>query len=206
MTALGAEASPYIDWGVASLALPGERTSGDLHVVHAIDGGVLVAVMDGLGHGEEAAAAARRAAETLRRHGTESVIGLVRRCHQALVGTRGVVMSLASFRATDDTVSWIGIGNVEGILLRADQRIVPPYENIVLRGGVVGYDLPPLRAAVLSIASGDTLVFATDGIRAGFLTGLKLTDSPQPLADQILAEHAKRTDDGLVLVARYRRE
>ena len=66
--------------------------------------------------------------------------------------------------------------------------------------------LPPLRAAVMSIAPGDTLVFATDGIRAGFLAGLKLTDQPQPLADHILADHAKRTDDGLVLVARYRRE
>lgn len=206
MTALSAEASPYIDWGVASLALPGERTSGDLHVVQSFEGGVLVAVMDGLGHGEEAAAAARGAADTLRRYGTESVISLVRRCHLALVGTRGVVMSVASFRVSDDTLSWIGIGNVEGILLRADQQIVPPYENIVLRGGVVGYDLPPLRAAVMSIAPGDTLVFATDGIRAGFLTGLKLTDQPQALADQVLADHAKRTDDGLVLVARYRRE
>jgi len=167
---------------------------------------VLVAVVDGLGHGEEAALAARRAGDALAGHEHESVISLVRRCHEACRGTRGVVLSLASFDPGEDTLSWIGVGNVEGILLRADRQAAPPQETIVLRGGVVGYELPLLRASVLSIAPGDTLILATDGIRQGFLSGLDPAGSPQRLADQILEHHAKRTDDGLVFVARYRKE
>jgi hypothetical protein len=71
-----------------------------------------------------------------------------------------------------------------------------------LRGGVVGYQLPALRASVRPISPGDLLVFATDGIRAEFAQGLVLGDPPQQIADGILARHLKGNDDALVLVAR----
>ena len=47
-----------IDTGVATLPLPGEPESGDLSLVKRIGSGTLVAVVDGLGHGQEAASAA----------------------------------------------------------------------------------------------------------------------------------------------------
>ncbi len=53
------ERAALIDWGVATLMLAGERESGDLHLVKPVGTGVLVSVVDGLGHGAEAAAAAR---------------------------------------------------------------------------------------------------------------------------------------------------
>ena len=46
---------PFLEWGVAAQALPGEAISGDRHVMQAFPSGALVAVIDGLGHGEEAA-------------------------------------------------------------------------------------------------------------------------------------------------------
>jgi len=161
-------------------------------------------VVDGLGHGAEAALAARRAVEVLGRYSSESPIGLVQRCHQALVGTRGVVMSVASYNDRDRTLTWIGVGNVEGFLVRGDPGARPARESILLRGGVVGHDLPRLRAAVMPLALEDTLIFVTDGIRPDFLEDLNLTDAPQPLADRVLRQSAKRTDDGLVLVVRVR--
>jgi hypothetical protein len=53
------------------------------------------------------------------------------------------------------------------------------------------------------LSPGDTLVMATDGVRSGFAADLPLHGSPQALADEILARDGKRTDDALVLVARY---
>src|SRR5207245_8259017 len=158
MRGTAVECPPCLDWGVASAALPGETTSGDLHVVRSSAKGVVVAGVDGLGHGEEAAAAAQRAAVILMQHGNESVIALVRRCHQALVGTRGVAMSLATFNPADDSLTWLGIGNVEGLLLRTDPRTSRPMEAILLRSGVVGLELPQLRASVTTLAPGDLLV------------------------------------------------
>src|SRR5215467_5953020 len=89
----------YLDVGVASTTRDGEDTSGDLHLVRSVNGGrdrgVLVAVVDGLGHGADAAAAARIAIDTLDRHAGAPIPELIQRCHAALVGSRGVVMSVA---------------------------------------------------------------------------------------------------------------
>ena len=194
---------PLIEWGVAARPLQGEAASGDLHVVQALSNGVLVAAVDGLGHGPEAAAAARSAVLTLEGYAHEPVISLIKRCHESLTRTRGVVMSLASFNALDNTMTWLGVGNVEGALLRADDTASPARESILLRGGVVGYQLPALHASILLVTRGDVLILATDGIRGGFAEDVTLSDPPQQIAEQILARRASGTDDALVLVARY---
>jgi negative regulator of sigma-B (phosphoserine phosphatase) len=168
--------------------------------VVSFDGGVLVALLDGLGHGPEAAAASYAAVPVLEEHASESVLLLVRRCHDALRKTRGVVMSLASFRVRDASMTWIGIGNVDGVLVRASNR---PDEAIHLRGGVVGYRLPLLRADALPVSRGDTLILTTDGIRNGFTTSVAIEHSPQEIAESILARFAAGTDDAHVVVARY---
>ena len=197
------DGAALIDWGVATLTLPGERESGDLHLVKPVRAGVLVSVVDGLGHGAAAAAAARAAVAALNRHAQESVLPLLQRCHQALAGTRGAVVSVALFDRADGSMTWLGVGNVEGVLLYADAGGRRGRERLVTRGGIVGSELPPLRAEVLAVAPGDTLVLATDGIQSGFADELTVDAPPQQLADQILARSGKSTDDALVLVARY---
>ncbi len=194
---------PVVDWGVASLALHGETVSGDLHVVQPFSNGVLVAAVDGVGHGAEAAAAAKVAIATLTAHAHDSVLPLLMRCHDDLRDTRGVVLTLASFKPLDGTITWAGVGNVEGVLLRADAKGGLAREYILLLGGVVGLQVPPLRAFVIPVSPGDTLILATDGIRSGFAEGLPLEQSPQQIADHILSRNVKGTDDALVLVARY---
>jgi negative regulator of sigma-B (phosphoserine phosphatase) len=203
---MGQVDSTLIEWGAAASALPGQAVSGDRSVVAPFPGGVLVAVADGLGHGSEASLAAEIAAATLEKYAAESVIALVQRCHEALLRTRGVVLSLASFNGQDNTMTWMGVGNVEGVLFRADAKASPPRETILLRGGTVGYRLPPLRASVLPVAPGDTLIFVSDGIRSSFVEDLALAASslaPQQIADGILIRHGRQTDDALVLVVRY---
>lgn len=192
----------FVDCGVASQALPGQKETGDRHAIVQFDRGAMVGVIDGLGHGAEAAVAARIAAEVLEQNATQSVITLVQLCHEKLRASRGVVMSLATFNALDGTVTWLGVGNVEGVLLHRDPYGTVNQEVLPLRGGVVGDQLPLLMASVLPLSRGDTLIFATDGIRLGFAEGLKV-DSAQASADAVLARFARGTDDALVLVARY---
>lgn len=200
---MGTVTAAPLEWSVATRPLRGEAASGDLAVVRPFANGALVAVLDGLGHGSEAAHAARLAATELEGHAQESVIALVRRCHAALRGTRGVVISLASFNAVDDTMTWLGVGNVEAILVRARPSGEPFRENVLLRGGVVGHDLPPLQGFVVTVAGGDTLAFATDGVRSEFLTGVSVDVPPARQANELLSRYAKDSDDALVLVARY---
>jgi negative regulator of sigma-B (phosphoserine phosphatase) len=191
-----------LEWGAATAMLPGQTESGDLHLVVSTPERTFVAAVDGLGHGTEAAVASRVAAETLRECPNEPVISLLRRCHENLKPTRGAVISLASFSFRDAMMTWVGIGNVAGFLLRADQNL--PNETLLLRSGVVGVQLPPLQAAVLPVGPGDVLVFATDGVRTDFAENIMPTASIQTTAERLLAKYNKGTDDALVVVARYR--
>jgi len=195
--------SPFIEWGVAMRPIPGQVVCGDLHLVKPFVDGALMAVVDGLGHGDEAIAVARIAINILDDQANQSVITLVKLCHEALIETRGVVLTLASFNTLDATMSWLSVGNVNGLLLRAETKAMPPCESALLRGGVVGYQLPPLRASVIAIAPDDLLILHTDGIRNGFDPSILIGGSPQKIADRVMNQDFKGNDDALVLVVRF---
>jgi negative regulator of sigma-B (phosphoserine phosphatase) len=203
---------PLIEWGIAVQTMAGHAESGDQYLVQPFPNGVLVAVVDGLGHGDRAAAVAKMAVTTLKAYAHEPVVSLLRRCHENLRGSRGAVLSLASFNPLKGIMTWLGVGNVEGVLLHANAKADPTYKSLLLRGGVVGYRLPSLHDAVLAVSPGDILFLLTDGIRSGFIREqiqdpfsqtLDKTKPPQQIADYIMAQYGRGTDDALVLVARY---
>lgn len=189
------------EYGVAKFVLPGESESGDQHLVCCHQSGILVAAIDGIGHGAEAANAARAAIAVLKNGVGEPIISLVTECHEKLRSTRGVVLSLASIDVRHGLMTWLGVGNVQGVLLRSDKKNGSP-ETLLLRGGVVGDHLPQLQAAVLPVAQGDLLVFATDGVRADFVRTLSAMENPQRAAERIMKNFCNQSDDALVLALR----
>jgi phosphoserine phosphatase RsbX len=193
---------PLVDCGVAKFILPGQGESGDRHLVCRAGKGILIAALDGIGHGEEAANAAEAAISILKANAEQPVISIVERCHEKLRSTRGVVMSLAFIDLEHGMMTWLGIGNVPGVLMRAGAQKGSAQEVLLLRGGVVGSQLPALQAAVLPVAKGDTLAFATDGIRGEFVEDLSALESTQRAADRILKQYGRGNDDALVLVVR----
>ncbi|HYK11332.1 MAG TPA: SpoIIE family protein phosphatase [Gemmatimonadales bacterium] len=196
-------AGPLLEWGVAARPLPGEHESGDHFLVKTIDGGAAIAVVDGLGHGADAAAAARRAVATVEAAARDPIPILFRRCHDALVGTRGVVMSVAVIDSKHSQITWAGVGNVDAWLLRPHAAGGKVRTSLVPRGGVLGRGVPPLAPVTLALDPGDLLMFATDGIREGFVESVSLQDAPQRSASRIMATHGKGTDDALILVVKY---
>jgi negative regulator of sigma-B (phosphoserine phosphatase) len=198
------DTTPQVEWGTAHHVSPGQKESGDLAVALPHRRGLLLAVIDGCGHGPEAARVAQAAADCLREQPDDSVLGQVHRCHAALAGTRGVVMTLADYDATESALTLCGIGNVEAVLFRARaERGAPARETALLRGGIVGGERPAPYASVVPVHGGDVLVMLTDGVRAEFAPDLALRQPPQRLAEQLLARNSKGNDDALVLVARF---
>jgi len=190
------------EYGVARTALPGQGQSGDHHLICSRPDGILVAAVDGIGHGDSAAAAAKAATSILEMHSDKPIITLMRLCDEELRSTRGVVLSLASIDVPHGMMTWLGVGNVQGVLMRAGAHAGNGQEVLMLRGGVVGAQLPSLQAAVLPVSPGDTLVFATDGVRGQFMQSLLGRESPQRAADRILERYYTGNDDALVLVVR----
>ena len=99
-------------------------------------------------------------------------------------------------------MTWLGVGNVEGLVLSADpsafnRRVSRAWER-----------RPRARVAKcenrdLDFRPGDVLILATDGIEAAFADSLDISGSAQAISERILAVHWKPTDDALVLAVRY---
>lgn len=192
-----------LDVGVASRPFGGATVSGDQYTICKISDGVLIVVVDGLGHGHEAAAAAHLAIATIEASPDQSLPHLFKRCNDAITYTRGVVMTAATINTVTQLMMWAAIGNVDAGLFRASTDGQRKRHSIVMVGGVVGSRIPSIRSASHRIEHGDTLVFATDGVHPDFGDRFKQTLSPQAQADDILHHRGKITDDALVVVARW---
>lgn len=190
-------------WSVSSLIHKGEADSGDKCVVTMFAGGALVALIDALGHGDQAASAAEVAAKTLRLHPHQSPAELVERCHAVMRTTRGAAISVASFDWQRRTVTWLGVGNVAGVLMRPNQAAAGfSATRLLVRGGVVGDHLPELQSSVFPVETDTVLVMTTDGVRDRFSEAVSASLEPRLLAQSILQRYARRDDDATVLVFR----
>lgn len=200
-------ANGTLEWAVAGRPIPGESVSGDRCVVEVTETDTLLAVIDGLGHGPEAATAAGTAVDVLRENPAEPVEVLLVLCHSALARTRGAAITIASISTTSGSMSWLGVGNVEAALFRGNSASnslgnTSP-DMALLSGGIVGHQLPTLRPHAVDLQTGDLMLMATDGIARSFTQDVHVAAAPARLADGILENLARPTDDALILVARY---
>ncbi len=195
-----------IEWATVGRPLPGEHLSGDQPIAVGIDdGAALFGVIDGLGHGPDAATAALRAVDALNRARGERVEVLVQLCHRVLEGTRGAAMTLARADFGAGTLTWTGVGNVTADLVAKAAAGIHVRSSARLTAGIVGYRIPEIRPAqVVPIRAGDLVVITTDGIDENHLQHIDFAASAAVIAEEILGKHAKETDDAMVLTARHR--
>ena len=195
-----------IEWAAKARPRPGEQVCGDRSI--AVDlslTGALVGVLDGLGHGAEAATAATRGVKVLREACAEPLEELIQLCHHALSGTRGAAMTLARIDFRADTLRWIGVGNVTANLVTKHPGGVEVRSSARLAGGIIGYRIPEVVAPQeVSIRPGDLLVIATDGIAEDHLESIDFAAPAVAIAEQIVRSHGRDDDDALVLTARHR--
>lgn len=191
----------FLDWSVEGRPLAGETVSGDSYLVAVDEKRALLVVTDGLGHGPEAARVSEIALAVVEKNVDRDLPELVAICDEALLGTRGVVMTCARIDRATSTVTWLAVGNVSGALLRAESG---SWEEVFQLGGIVGSGRLQTRAPeTLPIGVGDYLIFATDGLKPGYLSRVSLSAPAEELARSVLFGYIKGDDDALVAVARY---
>lgn len=201
---LNGSQAPFATIGVAQRAMPGEIESGDRFVVKMDGARTTIAVIDGMGHGPEAACAAKAAALVIGMHAFDPPAEILRRCHERLRRLRGAALTLIQHDGAAGKIDWAGAGNVIASLFHRDRWGRLHRSDLLVRAGAVGMSLPPTRLMSMAVTSGDCLVVATDGLKPGFLDRVRVVLPPQPFADRLLSDHQRDNDDALVLVASLR--
>ncbi len=196
--------SGFLTWAAASRPMRGQVVSGDRASVQMDGSRAVIAVVDGLGHGPEAAEAARLATEVIEHNPAEPIDVLLLLAHRELASSRGAAASVAIVDAAAGQMHWLGVGNVEGVVIRADLHARPRTLGVFLVGGVLGYQMNQLhRPAPVDLHDRDIVVIATDGVRADLSSIVRHDQPPERLADAILEKYGRPDDDALVVVARY---
>lgn len=193
-----------LDWATASRPAARGGELGDGVLVKPVEHGILIAVVDGLGHGPEAASAMRHALRVIEQSTRATLEGVCEECHRALQPSRGVVLGLATVDSGAGVLSWLGVGGVNALILRSEPDAGRQLHALVTQKGVIGRRLPVLRPVQRPLAAGDLLIFATDGVRPDLDPAELADDAPDRVAARILERHAVSDDDALVLVASYR--
>jgi anti-sigma regulatory factor (Ser/Thr protein kinase) len=187
-------------WGAVCVPCPGEVESGDGWVVEADDGMLAAVVVDGLGHGEGAAEAARAALGALDRRPSTDVEGYVRRAHEALRGTRGAVLGVCAVDRSRGQLSYAGVGNVAARVIQGQGC-----HGLAGRDGVLGASLAVPHAHVVRErwSSGSLLVLTSDGLRTHWdlsaYPGLP-SHEPAVVAAVLQRDFQRGGDDVTVLV------
>jgi anti-sigma regulatory factor (Ser/Thr protein kinase) len=191
-------------WGAVDVPRGGSGDSGDAWAVAA--GTRLTAVLvDGLGHGPEAAAAANAAiaaftppaqAEPSSTHLTD----LTRQAHEAMRGTRGGVFGTCIIDPDRDELTFAGVGNITGRVLAGTRS-----SHLVGQHGTLGIHLAPPtpKQSTHPWAEGATVIMTTDGIDGRWDPAAYprlLRHHPTVVAATIHRDHTRDRDDAAVLV------
>lgn len=193
-----------VDAGLASRPCPGYDRNGDAFLLSSWGRKSLVAVIDGLGHGDRAHRAARAARTYVAGHAREPLEAIFRGTDRACRPTRGVVMALVRFDWAREHVTVGNVGNIDIRVFDVEEPL-----NFAVRRGFLGRRGPEPAIRTVPWPSGATLVLHTDGIRHRGLADhyRELRGEPtQVLARKLLSRLARSRDDATVALLRRRRE
>ena len=190
------------DAGGIVVPFPGCSESGDAWSWRTSPDGLAVLVVDGLGHGPEAADAAQAAVDAFQ--GKPGLSGglLLEHMDGALRGTRGAAVAIAEIAPGRGELSFWGVGNIAGVVLDGTSS-----QRLVSINGIVGNRIGKVRQFTYAWTSNSILVLHTDGVRTkwhlGDYSGLQ-TKSAAIIAAVLWRDSNRGTDDSTVVAVRER--
>jgi anti-sigma regulatory factor (Ser/Thr protein kinase) len=188
------------DLGVVCVPLRGEIECGDAWRVMVGRKTIAVLVVDGLGHGPEAAAAAAAATAAFAPVGSGPPETTLTVLDAAMRDTRGAALSVVVIDTARRQAQFGGMGNVDGRVLASNAT-----EHLVPQNGIAGHCMPTPRSSSLSWPAGARLIMHSDGIVPRWRVDAYEDQTPlHPalLAGLIYRDFGRDRDDATVLVLR----
>jgi negative regulator of sigma-B (phosphoserine phosphatase) len=177
-----------------SLPKAGELANGDAAFCRFDEGPrFLLALIDGLGHGPEAAKVAKSAIERLGEVSLQAnLIEIMENLHHHLRGTRGAAATVCLIR--EGRIAACGVGNVE---LRSAETPIP----FVFSPGILGARVQKFRVCEAPLRLGTRLIMFSDGISTRLRLDSFRALPPKEACAAIMEKARKSEDDATVLVA-----
>jgi anti-sigma regulatory factor (Ser/Thr protein kinase) len=192
-----------LEFGVATRAYRRGPENGDAFIVRQWDNYALAGVIDGLGHGQFAQRAAQTARRYVELHFDQSLDHIFRGVGRACRATRGVVMALTRFDLDRNLLTIASVGNIETRLIAETGRFNP-----IIRRGIIGMNAPNPVPCEHPWTPKSLLIIHSDGLQSHWdwknFQDL-IHETPDVIAQRLLAELGKIDDDATVLVARHAR-
>ena len=196
--ALPAPAS--IAFGAVCVAKPGEGVPGDGWLVESAGGRHLAVVVDGLGHGIQAATAAGTALRVAREQGNAEPAALLTSMHSALRSTRGAAAGVATFRPHASSGVFAGIGNIRALVRTAEAT-----RNLVSHNGTLGHQVRKFQPFDFAFPPHALVVLHSDGVATHWsldtYPGLD-RHHPGVIAAAVYRDYARPRDDATIVVVR----
>jgi anti-sigma regulatory factor (Ser/Thr protein kinase) len=194
-----------LDFGAVSIPVAGEEVCGDSWAIEDVEGRVIVLVVDGLGHGPQAAEAARAAVRNFRATAPLGPVEVIRAAHAALRSTRGAAMAVGRIDRERGEIQFAGVGNIAGAIVNpADET---SRTSMVSHNGTVGHTVRKIQEFVYPWASNSLLVMHTDGVgthwQLGRYAGLGATH-PGLVAGVLYKDFRRSRDDATIVAVRGR--
>jgi anti-sigma regulatory factor (Ser/Thr protein kinase) len=185
-------------FGAICTAREGEAECGDAwRLAHDGECKSALMVIDGLGHGSAAAAAARAVAEAFDRSPFDPPGAQIERAHRALTGTRGAAVACAAWSGPQ-AIHYSGVGNISGRLAGASGS-----RGLVSHNGTLGFQVHRVQEFEYPAANGTLLIMHSDGLSARWQldehVGLR-ERHPAIIAATLYRDHARGRDDATVVV------
>lgn len=179
------------DVGASVRSADGFAVSGDAAVAVVRDGAIVLAIIDALGHGPHAHAAAEIAEELINESTVTDPASLLAEMDGVLAGTVGAAAAVATIDIETAQGTFIGVGNTVGRVLGQTER------RLVSSDGIVGKRASPGRASGFVLGRGETLLLHTDGISSRLLPSdyAGLLNSPAEVAARELVRRFGRSHD-----------
>ncbi|GAA3575149.1 anti-sigma regulatory factor [Nonomuraea rosea] len=175
-----------------------ESVCGDAFACFDTPEAAVAMVCDGLGHGEPAAEASRRAVKVFQEHGDLPLTSLLERLHHALRASRGAAVAVTRLDRASGRVVFAGIGNIAAWIVHPEGR-----QGLISLPGIAGHYSRTVREYAYVAPPHSMVVMHSDGLssRWDITTFPGLTArSPAVMAATLLREAGTRRDDACVLV------
>jgi anti-sigma regulatory factor (Ser/Thr protein kinase) len=191
----------WVSIGAVCVPKPGEATCGDAWALLERDGVHTLLVVDGLGHGSEAATAAHAAVDLAVRHAGDPMPAvLIDALHAGMRATRGAAAACVRLDPQRATGVTCGIGNIGVAVRRADVT-----RKLVSHNGIVGHRAHKIQEFPFDFSPGALLIAHSDGLdtrwRVEEYPGLE-SAHPALIAGVLYRDHRRGRDDATIVVVR----